>query len=149
MKKRILFALPLLLLATLFFASCSNDDEDDSEGHYTSKSVMGTWAMLTNGNHVEWYWVLNDNNLKYYQHSGGQTAVYENGYIYTEDYTQWSLDYNGSYVFDEETQTIFFSGIKMGTVSWISRDEAYLHSNRLKDGTCYRIKGFKKSSGSN
>ena len=145
MKKRILFVLSLIVVTMFFVTACSNDDEDDGiEGYYTSKSVKGTWAMLSNGNHVEWYWVLEDKQLKYYEHENGEKPVYFNGYIYTDDDTTWSLDHYGDYAFDEESQTIFFSGMKMGTVQWISRDEAYLSSRLLKSGTCYRIKGFKK-----
>ena len=133
----------IILCISLILALCMVGCDANSPT-FTASSITGTWVLPEYGK-VSWYWVLGENGiLKYYElKSGSCTYNEEDKYVYQTDDVRWDIEMEGPYIFDTEEQTIFFSGLKMGTIEKMEKDKAYMNGSWLKSGICYRIKGFK------
>ena len=86
-----------------------------------------------------------DGVVTIYSPSEDYSAQYHDGNIEVLEGLQWEDEFAAKYTFDEQTQSIWISDIKEGTIEKTNDDEFVLSKSgeHLQNGTYRRVKGFK------
>lgn len=64
MKKLFLLTLPVLLLSLLFIG-CSNDDDNESSLNFDKTTAVGTWSITSVSGTSEWRWIAQGKELTF------------------------------------------------------------------------------------
>ena len=139
----------VLLVAALMFANCTNSNSPDSKKS-TSNSLVGKWANVVAYSGAELDLVHSyidfgtSGDLSVYSPSITCAMDNERNIIMKEG-TEWKVSFTAKYNYDEKSQSIWISDIKVGTIEKIDDDEFVLPASMfeaIKNGTYRRIKDF-------
>lgn len=135
----------ILSLAALAFSACNNSNQNKPD-EPASNPLIGMWVNnVANEGFVGGYTEFGKDGVVTCYSLGAGVAKYEEGYIQALKETSWKEDYAMKYTYEKQTQAIWVSDIKAGTIEKLSNDEFVLPNSNsyISSGTYRRVKGFK------
>lgn len=136
----------ILSLAALAFAACNNSNTNKPD-EPASNPLIGMWVVDTeDGNMVESYVEFGkDGVVTKYNLECPTFAKYEGGMIVIKEGAKKEEQFAMKYTFDEPTQAIWFSDVKVGEIENLSSDKFVLPKSHdyINSGTYSRANGIK------
>ena len=135
--------LPILsLFAAIALIGCEKAPSASTQVMLGGVNIAGTWANTEDPDNVSWYWTIDETHIGYYESDdvGAKNPSFKNGYIYNNG-NNWILEMYPEY--DIVGNSIFVSGLKLATITFIDANTAMMESSWLVSGRCERVKGFR------
>lgn len=138
-----LFTLFSVGLLSLMFVSCENDKTSFS----SESELNGNWVCIDEGKNFGVVYTFNNSEISYYRYEGGFIGD-DNYYYYESIGNDLANGMTFKFEFDKQTQTIYVSGMKAGSLTRIDKDKVIFKEDYkyLVDGTFQRVKGVKSKS---